>query len=426
MDFTKMLGKAAARLLIRKAAAGLFRLLIVKTSPIWAPVLALFLLVWIAWTVIFEMPKEAIRDSFSFTKEDRAAAFEYGQDGVDPDRLEQYAQEAARWKEGLSPEQLAQVEPYVLDASWLAAVDRTLGDPALVGIRDAKELKLEPEQTFELLRPKFEWRTFDKTVTRQTCEQIVEKDRNGKETIRYEIRTSTFTEPQILLIRATTIQGTFEHRYREEAAESTETSPCGELTTRTTYWTLAGITAVESNWEPLRRVLRDQGITEERDQEFLLDYWLSFLHDPDGAEHEPLPEGWTPVEGDLLWPARGRVSSRFGGRIDPIRGGWKMHNGVDIAAPIGTDVWAAADGEVVYAGWMGTAGIVVVLRHEGLETRYYHLSVVTVTKGQAVRRGELIGRVGSTGASTGPHLHFETRVGGEPVDPLIFFGGGTP
>jgi len=408
---------------LRKAGRSLLKIIVVKTAPIWGTTLALLVIVWLCYFMIFELPKQAILGLI--TGSDRESAFEYGRRDPDEGLFERYRSVAAQWKAGLTPEQLAQVESFALDWEWLEAVDRTLGDPQQAGIRDPKELKLDPEATFELVRPRFEWEEAEKEIVQQSCVEIKEKDEDGNEIIRYEIHSTTTRQPQILLKQAQTMQGVYVYSYRTETSVMKSTSACGELTTAETYQSLSSIIAVENEWQPLRQMLREHGITQEKDQDFLLEYWLSFLQDPDGSEYDPLPENWVPVEGELAWPAQGRVSSRFGQRIHPITGDRKMHSGVDIAAPKGTEVYAAKDGKVVHAGFLGNAGLAGILDHGGLETRYYHLSRIEAQQGNNVRQGDLIGLVGSTGASTGPHLHFETRVGGEPVDPLSFFGGGT-
>lgn len=119
-------------------------------------------------------------------------------------------------------------------------------------------------------------------------------------------------------------------------------------------------------------------------------------------------------------PLRGaRLSSPFGYRRHPIAGEWRWHNGVDLAAPLGTPVAAARAGNVSYAGLRGGYGLLVTLAHGGgLETRYAHLSRISVSPGQTIRAGEILGFVGSTGNSTGPHLHFETRLNGRASDPV--------
>ena len=125
------------------------------------------------------------------------------------------------------------------------------------------------------------------------------------------------------------------------------------------------------------------------------------------------PQGQPGQGTDLIFPVAGvnPITSAFGWRIHPISGQGRMHNGTDIGAPMGTPVLAAYDGIVAAAQWSGGYGLMVTLRHlDGTqESRYAHLSEAFVQSGQQVARGEVIGRVGSTGFSTGPHLHFEWR-----------------
>jgi len=123
----------------------------------------------------------------------------------------------------------------------------------------------------------------------------------------------------------------------------------------------------------------------------------------------------TPSAAGLIWPVDGIVTSGFG-----LRWG-RMHEGIDIAASTGAPIWAAAAGTVIHAGWLGGYGNLVVLDHgNGLATAYAHCSAILVGVGQTVAQGETIALVGSTGHSTGPHLHFEVRVNGVAVDPLLY------
>lgn len=122
--------------------------------------------------------------------------------------------------------------------------------------------------------------------------------------------------------------------------------------------------------------------------------------------------------GDRVWPVAGRVSSGFGYRIHPIRGGRRLHTGLDVAAPTGTPIRAAAAGVVVAAGARGGYGLAVDIDHGAVTTRYAHQSRLLVAAGQRVAAGQVIGLVGSTGLSTGPHLHFEVRTAAGPIDPL--------
>lgn len=118
----------------------------------------------------------------------------------------------------------------------------------------------------------------------------------------------------------------------------------------------------------------------------------------------------------LSWPTNGTTTSNYGWRW------FRMHNGMDIAASVGTPIKAAKEGRVVFSGWMGGYGYAVDVDHgNGIKTRYAHCSALKVNVGQYVHRGQLLGLMGSTGNSTGPHLHFEVHVNGTPVDPRTQF-----
>jgi murein DD-endopeptidase MepM/ murein hydrolase activator NlpD len=123
--------------------------------------------------------------------------------------------------------------------------------------------------------------------------------------------------------------------------------------------------------------------------------------------------------GSLSWPVNGPVVSPYGYRIHPILGYRKLHTGIDIAVGYGVPIRSSAAGTVIYASWMGGYGNVIIVDHgDGLSTLYAHQSSVAVGTGARVTRGQTVGYVGSTGFSTGPHLHFEVRVNGNPVDPM--------
>lgn len=125
--------------------------------------------------------------------------------------------------------------------------------------------------------------------------------------------------------------------------------------------------------------------------------------------------------GQLAWPVTGTITSPFGMRPNPFGGGAEFHQGLDIAAPMGTTVTAAASGVVLSAGWYGGYGNYILIDHGGgMSTGYGHLSQIFVSSGQQVQKGQAIGAVGSTGMSTGPHLHFEVRIGGKPTDPAAY------
>ncbi len=179
----------------------------------------------------------------------------------------------------------------------------------------------------------------------------------------------------------------------------------------------AGMFADLLDQEIGKRAAEGQGIGLRRELETAL------------ARHgEPAPLPIAPLEIRHPLPAHdrasappSRVTSGFGLRIDPIDGTTRRHDGLDIGLPAGTPIHAERSGVVSFAGERGGYGNVVILNHgDGLETRYAHCASLNVRAGDQVAEGEVVGTVGSTGRSTGPHLHFEVRQDGEPVDPTAF------
>jgi murein DD-endopeptidase MepM/ murein hydrolase activator NlpD len=124
----------------------------------------------------------------------------------------------------------------------------------------------------------------------------------------------------------------------------------------------------------------------------------------------------------FIMPTSGRIGSAFGPRVHPIFGAVREHTGVDIGSRTGNPIWASKDGRVIFSGWKGGYGNTVVMVHgDGtVTTLYAHMSVIRANVGDVVDQGELVGEIGSTGFSTGPHLHFEVRVNGIPKDPVAF------
>ncbi|WP_324740335.1 M23 family metallopeptidase [Tsuneonella sp. CC-YZS046] len=156
--------------------------------------------------------------------------------------------------------------------------------------------------------------------------------------------------------------------------------------------------------------------------EELFQHWLD--KEPAPRRSTSARRSITPLPGQTGDGGRASgVTSGMGMRVNPILGRQMFHAGVDLAAPAGKAVRATADGVVTRAGWSGGYGLLVVVRHaNGYETRYAHMSRIRVAPGQSLAKGQVIGHVGSTGRSTGPHLHYEVRREGEPVDPKAYMG----
>lgn len=125
------------------------------------------------------------------------------------------------------------------------------------------------------------------------------------------------------------------------------------------------------------------------------------------------------------YPVYGTITSPFGMRKSPFGYGTEFHPGIDISVPVGTPVKAAGKGVVTYAGWLTGYGNAVIIDHGyGIESVYGHNSEILVKVGQSVKRGDIIAKSGNTGRSTGPHVHFEVRVNGNPVDPMKYLAKG--
>jgi len=146
-----------------------------------------------------------------------------------------------------------------------------------------------------------------------------------------------------------------------------------------------------------------------------------------GFISDDLPEEINKNNGKTDWnliiPARGKISSKFGKRIDPVsKKGYNYHKGIDISAPIGTPVYAAAEGIVIKSEYVknGYGNLIIIKHRDNLFTYYGHLSKIIAKSGDRVSQSEVIGKVGNTGRSTGPHLHFEVRRGDTALDPADF------
>ncbi len=138
--------------------------------------------------------------------------------------------------------------------------------------------------------------------------------------------------------------------------------------------------------------------------------------------------GYAWTKHKMAGPVKGKISSPFGKRVDPFTSKWKFHSGIDIAAPSSTPIYAVQEGKVIFSGWKGAYGRCIIIEHKypdipkipHIITKYAHNSKNIVEKGDYVKRGQVIGYIGSTGRSTGPHLHFEVIYKGNPINPMDY------
>jgi murein DD-endopeptidase MepM/ murein hydrolase activator NlpD len=164
------------------------------------------------------------------------------------------------------------------------------------------------------------------------------------------------------------------------------------------------------------------GLTGDAQFRQLFAQWRALDGTDDSQTTNGVPAPITGVSVPSRMPLEdARMSSNFGMRNHPVLGGRRNHQGIDLAAPTGTPVYATADGIVSRADWFSSYGLYISIEHGGeMQTRYAHLSRLAVADGERVRKGQIIGYVGSTGRSTGPHLHYEVRVAGAAVNPVPY------
>ncbi|MFC5402924.1 peptidoglycan DD-metalloendopeptidase family protein [Cohnella soli] len=257
-----------------------------------------------------------------------------------------------------------------------------------------------------------------------TAGDTKDKDENEGEST---TTTTTVEEPMLFISKVTTHRGKFEFRAGYEVDETTVTNADGGTTTTVvTRPTLEG-TTFKSSDALLDEALRKAHIRGKQGKMDVLK--LTRMVDPNFWDERLIGDKdifiFQSSGGAMQWPTPGffSISSPFGNRKDPVSGESKFHAGMDIPVDVGTPVAAADDGEVVAAGKSDEAGNNIRLKHKTMDTRYLHLSKINVKVGEFVKRGQVIGESGNTGKSTGPHLHLEVIVNGNPVDPFPYFKG---
>lgn len=274
------------------------------------------------------------------------------------------------------------------------------------------------------LRPKYRWGSFQEAWSR-TC-----TDEKGR------VSHDSGSEDRVLLVGADFWAGhtTITWKYKSETRESGSCSyyhsyPVPDHKEYQPEWSrLEGVMSrLDHQPDSLGQVLEIADIYGESKWFALLE-GTEFLPDsatsPVGPLIRNLYESYAaqlPNTAPPITIPKGGITSPFGPREHPVLGGVSFHHGVDFASYEGEPVKAAASGVVLYAGWMGAYGQAVIVAHGGgVATLYAHMSSVEVQTGQRIADGDTIGLVGSTGLSTGPHLHFEVRVDGEARDPIEF------
>jgi murein DD-endopeptidase MepM/ murein hydrolase activator NlpD len=326
------------------------------------------------------------------------------------------------------PAEKDQVDPHRVSWSLLASLDKVLGDPVVHGESglesEGRGRKPNPDKHFNQLRPELTWQTFTLIYYETWTEEEQIGDKIQKKTYEKE-----FKKKIRLLTSAKCYDADYQYSWGENIVEQKTANGYKKIVTPQ----VASVTRNGPYYENLRAILKEEGIGSDIDLELV----LRFAETIDPAFQIDYMLFGTPIEISIdteggwdfsgnkfpINPCAGRVTSPYGMRYHPIYGENRMHTGIDIGAPHGTPVYAVKDGYVVYKGVMGGYGNTILVEHGDCRTLYAHLSKITVKAGEMVQAGQKIGEVGSTGNSTGPHLHFEVRTGKdrtEYVDPAKY------
>jgi murein DD-endopeptidase MepM/ murein hydrolase activator NlpD len=314
-------------------------------------------------------------------------------------------------------------EAHRLTWGTLMAVDRYAGTAA-----GEVEPKITAEETARKLAPRFEYRESTVTIERKVTETVKQPDGSEKTVT----RTETTTKKVLLLVKADTYRGVYTYSYKTVTLREGDAKVTKEVQDSVSFvpdWSrLIDVLKERSGGEAILEdaiACHNLGLAFDAGKETLA--WLGDEEDvwiTDAAGSWESDPSLPPPAGKFIWPAEGRVTSWFGPRIHPLYGDRRNHNGIDIAVSLGTPVRASADGVVRFAGWKGGFGLLVAIDHGGgVMTFYGHNSELLVKTGQRVSQGDVIALSGSTGDSTGPHIHFEVRVNGKPVDPVEIVAG---
>ena len=314
------------------------------------------------------------------------------------------------------PSEKDQVDPHRVSWSLLASLDKVLGDPVVHGDSglesEGRGRKPDPDKHFKQLKPELIWQTFTLYYYETWTEEIEEDGEIKVKTYEKEYKKNIR-----LLTEAKCYDANYQYSWSQNVVEQKTTKGHKKIVTPQ----LNNVVRTGPYYEKLRSILRDAGLTSDIDLELV----LRFAENIDPTFQIDHMIFGTPLEIDLdtegslnfsgdkfpVNPCAGRITSLFGMRKHPVYGSMRMHTGIDIGAPHGSPVVAVQDGYVVFRGNMGAYGNVVLIEHGDCRTFYAHLSRINVKAGEKVRAGQKIGEVGSTGLSTGPHLHFEVRAG---------------
>ncbi len=453
----KTAGKFAATVL-KKFALKFIVWLLAIIAPVVAPLLLIVLVVLLVYTVLFVAPMGIIKDTGRIAI--YSADINEGYLGFDRRLYETYTYLGNKWHGDLETtedlltrlgpdwgedmayihSQFTQAKPYRLPWSVLAGVDRVAGDEVITRQRFFRP---QPEKNFKALKTHLIWKEVAiwKIIEyiEYHSENSYDDEGNITGTTTWETIETREVEASINLLKtANTYEANFEFEYEQIEIERGEQGTGSWRKSR--LWVIKTTSHSGPYYGPLINLMDGYGIDDPFDIEtvlrlamaydedysadvnllgiidhgFILNLTQSYWQGETGARAAPLPLQYM-----------NNITSPFGMRIHPILRTTRIHTGVDFGAPRGTPIYAFANGLVIYSGSYGSYGRTIIIDHGEFKTLYAHMSGFSVRLGDEVAVGNEIGRVGSTGLSTGPHLHFEIQELNDgksvQVNPLNYF-----
>lgn len=315
-----------------------------------------------------------------------------------------------------------QLKPHRVHWALMASMDKVLGDPVVHGFhgmeddQGTKGRKPDPDRRFKELEPRnVEWEEFELYY----YHWWETKTKDG-----WESHSEEYTKKIVLLKRVDAYEADFFYTWKPRVVErKSEHSYLKVIVPQ-----CAGAEKKGPLYARLKETLNSYGLIKDSDVELVLQLAMNLdetfqadVQSFNSPYNLTIPDvHFTGEPGEIGWPCPGNVSSPFGYRADPFTGEKRFHAGVDIANREGTEIRSAASGVVIWTGRAGGYGNRVIIDHGSFRTAYAHLQKILVKPGREVKGGDVIGLMGSTGRSTGPHLHFEVIVNGKYVDPAEF------
>lgn len=324
-------------------------------------------------------------------------------------------------EQGYIISQQEQARPYQLPWSILAAIDRVTGDPLVNPIHSSR--KANPEYHYDELKPNITWEEKEIIKYSEWEEErtgtYTDDDGNEQEYSYTVTVSSTDKAKAKVMTKAETFEGTYNYTWQEKKINYN----LGEKRIELTYYSAENITRQGPFFVALEDIIKGYGLNVEKDTELILE--LAMTYDENYYADTMLLGNYSSgitidlskryYEGELgtiYWPLpqeNNYISSSYGYRIHPITRNRSFHTGIDLPASKNTPVYAIQNGVVIYSGWLGAYGNTIIVDHGDYRSHYCHLNRIEVTTGNVVTGGEPIGGVGTTGLSTGNHLHFEVN-----------------